>query len=194
MTRNGGSSGMVCPSTVTCRSCIASSSADLRLGRGPVDLVGQEQLGEHRAAAELECAPPAGRSRKLPVMSLGSRSGVNWIRLNAEVQALGDEPGDERLGEPGIVLDQDVPVGEDAGQDLPEDVDLAHDHLAERGEDVLTAVGHRLELHGRSSMRATRRSMIGSEGPRRVGPRGSAGRGRSGPASAASLGHSTTSK
>ena len=127
-------------------------------------------------------------------MSRRQEVGRELDPLEPEIEALGDEPGDERLGEPGIVLDQDVPVGEDPGQDLPEHVDLAHDHLAERGEHVLPAVGHRLELHGRPSIRVTRRSMAASEGPRRIGPRGSAGRGRSGPASAESRGQRTTSK
>jgi hypothetical protein len=50
--------------------------------------------------------------RKVPVMSLGRRSGVNWMRLKAQIEGLREEAGDERLGQPRIVLDQDVPIGE----------------------------------------------------------------------------------
>ena len=44
MTRNGSGSWWVTPSTVTWRSSIASSSARLRLRRGAVDLVGEDDL------------------------------------------------------------------------------------------------------------------------------------------------------
>ena len=52
----GAGSGKVRPSTVTCRSCIASSSAAWVLGGRAVDLVGEQQPGEQRTPPELEVA------------------------------------------------------------------------------------------------------------------------------------------
>ena len=79
-TKNGGSSGLVCPSMVTCRSCIASSSADCVLA-------GARLISSHRST----CAktgpgwkrkpPCAGWKTLVPVTSAGIRSGVNWMRL-----------------------------------------------------------------------------------------------------------------
>ena len=57
----------------------ASSSADWVFGRGPVDLVGDHDVGEHRSRLELEL-PGLLVKIATPVTSLGSRSGVNWIR------------------------------------------------------------------------------------------------------------------
>ena len=59
----------------------------LRLGRRAVDLVGQHDVGEDRAAARTRSSrPPVARSScrmSVPVMSVGIRSGVNWMRLNS---------------------------------------------------------------------------------------------------------------
>jgi hypothetical protein len=52
----------------------------LGLGRGPVDLVGQDDLGEERTFLKLEVAPPGPGSSTMmlvPMMSAGIRSGVN---------------------------------------------------------------------------------------------------------------------
>ena len=54
----------------------------LRLRRRAVDFVGQQQVGEDRAGVEdelLSC-PRCSWRMWLPVMSVGSRSGVNWMR------------------------------------------------------------------------------------------------------------------
>ena len=59
--------------------------ARLGLGRRPVYLVGQDEVGEDRAGLELEDALPASSMRMfMPVMSAGIRSGANWIRLNEQ--------------------------------------------------------------------------------------------------------------
>ena len=56
-----------------------------RLGprRGPVDLVGQHDLGEDRAGTELELGGLRLKT-ETPVTSVGSRSGVHWMRLNEQ--------------------------------------------------------------------------------------------------------------
>ncbi len=165
----------------------------LRLGRGPVDLVGEEQVGEDRTSAELEprlalVVEEAARD------VAGQEVGRELDALEAEIERLGDEPGDERLGEAGVVLDENVAVGEDTGQDLLEHVRLADDHLAERGEDLLAAVGHGVELHAPLSISVTRRASALIEGPRRRRPGPSGGRERSVPASAESRGQRILSK
>ncbi len=166
----------------------------LRLGRGPVDLVGEEQVGEDGAAAELE--PPLALVEEEAAGDVaGQEIGRELDALEAEIERLGDEPGDERLGQARVVLDEDVAIGEDAREDVLEHVRLADDDLAERGEDVLAAVGDGVELHGRFSISATSSSIARSEGPRRRMPRRSAGRGSiSVPASARRRGQRITSK
>ena len=52
----------------------------LRLGRGPVDLVGEHDVGEHAAGAELELVRRCGSTPTRRVTSDGRRSGVNWMR------------------------------------------------------------------------------------------------------------------
>src|SRR5215212_10872061 len=76
---NGGASGYVTPSTVTCRSSMASRSADWVLG--------EARLISSPSTRLAKMAP--GRKSKLPVArfqtvepttSDGRRSGVNWMR------------------------------------------------------------------------------------------------------------------
>ena len=55
----------------------------LRLGRGPVDLVGQHDLREDRARGGTRSLGLAVVD-ETPVTSVGSRSGVNWIRLKMQ--------------------------------------------------------------------------------------------------------------
>ncbi len=79
MTMNGGPSGYVRPSTVTWPSSMASSSADCVLG--DARLISS-------ASSTVANTPPGRNSNSLvarfqmetPVTSVGSRSGVNWMR------------------------------------------------------------------------------------------------------------------
>ena len=59
-TKNGCASWYGLPPTVTCCSCMACEQRGLRLGRGAVDFVGEDDVGEDRALDETELAP-AGR-------------------------------------------------------------------------------------------------------------------------------------
>ena len=58
----------------------------LRLGGGAVDLVGQQDVREHRAAHDAQLLR-AGSSTAWPVMSDGIMSGVNCTRACAKVSA-----------------------------------------------------------------------------------------------------------
>ena len=64
-------------------------------------------------------------------MSEGIRSGVNWMRLNDDVEDLRDRADHERLGQTGHADQQAMAAGEDRGQDLLDHVGLADDHAAE---------------------------------------------------------------
>ena len=75
-------------------------------------------------------------------MSAGIRSGVNWIRLNDEIEDLRDGLDQQRLREAGHARDQAVPAREERDQDLIDDVILADDHLANLGENPLAALRH----------------------------------------------------
>ena len=78
----------------------------LGLRRGAVDLVGQQQIGEHRSRPEHEVRVLAGYSD--PVRSEGSRSGVNCTRRKSSPSVHGDGAGEQRLGDPRGALQQDV--------------------------------------------------------------------------------------
>jgi hypothetical protein len=56
----------------------------LRLRRGAVDLVGEDDVGEDRALAERErlVRPGVSSMTVVPMMSAGIMSGVNWMREN----------------------------------------------------------------------------------------------------------------
>ena len=102
----------------------------LRLGRGAVDLVRQHQVGEDRARLkrELPAALRWSSSRMLvPVMSAGIRSGVNWMRLNCEVERFGQRPHQHRLAQAGHAFQQRVAAADQADQHVAHDVRLA-DH------------------------------------------------------------------
>ena len=94
ITMNGDASGCVCPSIVTWRSSIDSRSADWVFG--DARLISS-------ASTMLANTGPGRNSKSLllrfqidaPVTSLGSRSGVNWIRCHeppvARARALASE-------------------------------------------------------------------------------------------------------
>ena len=100
----------------------------LRLRRGAVDLVAQEQVAEHWPRAELEARGALVEDRRA--------SDVGGQQVGRELHAAEAKPGrgrerarDQRLRHPGHVLEQDVAVGQQCEQHELEDVALA-DHGA----------------------------------------------------------------
>src|SRR4029453_16625358 len=85
----------------------------LGLGRGPVDLIGEEEMGEDRPLPELE-APLALVEEKGARDIAGQEVRRELYALEAQIERLREEARDERLGQPRIVLDQYVPIGENA--------------------------------------------------------------------------------
>src|SRR5579862_969337 len=81
-TKKGSGSRCVSPMTVTRRSCIASSSADCVLGEARFISSASTRLPKSGPGWKTNCRRPSTSLRiGLPVMSPGSRSGVNWMRF-----------------------------------------------------------------------------------------------------------------
>ena len=84
-TRNGGPSGRVRPSTVTCRSAIASSKADCV--RGVARLISSARITWANTGPGWKTNSPVDWWKTLvPSKSAGSKSGVNWTRWNEHLR------------------------------------------------------------------------------------------------------------
>ena len=90
-----------------------------------------------------------------PVMSLGSRSGVNWIRRTEAVDRAGQGLGQHRLADAGDVLDEQVALGQQGGDRHLHDGGLALDD----------------GVHRPASEDATWRTWSSGPAPVRSGPR-----------------------
>ncbi len=102
----------------------------LHLGRGPVDLVGEEELGEHRTLAGLE-RPLLGQEDHGP-------GEVRRKEIRRELdpgEACADTGGERSCGEglrqPGNTLDQHVSVTEEGRQKSHPEIVLTYDDLRE---------------------------------------------------------------
>ncbi len=150
-------------------------------------------MGEDRPRPELEAALTLVEEKGARDVA-GQEVRSELYSFEAQIEGLGKEPRDQRLRQPRIVLDQDVPIGQHAREDLLQHVRFPHDRLTERGEDILTAVGDGVDLHGRFSASAIRASSASRDGPRRRVRLLSRGRGRVSPASSTRRGQRIASK
>ena len=73
----------------------------------------------------------------MPVMSLGIRSGVNWIRLNSSESDCASELTIKRLREAGHPFEDAMAAGEDGDQELIDDLVLPDDLPADLLADLL---------------------------------------------------------
>ena len=73
----------------------------------------------------------------VPVMSDGIRSGVNWMRLEVEGEALREGADHERLGEAGHPFEHAVPAAEHGDEQLLDHLVLADDHLRHLAADLV---------------------------------------------------------
>ncbi len=126
----GRASWRVSPSTVTCCSAIASSSADC--------VFGIARLISSTRTTFANTGPgrnSKSRSRWLkierPVTSVGWRSGVHWMRVEcAPLDRAGDRAREHRLRRAGDVLEQRVAAAHERGDDELDLLPLAvHDRL-----------------------------------------------------------------
>jgi hypothetical protein len=104
----------------------------LRLGRRPVDLVGEHDVREDRPLHEAEDAPARGPVllddlRARDVRGHEVRGELDAAEL--EVERLGQRLHEEGLGEPRHAHEQGVAVGEERDEQLLDDFVLAHDAL-----------------------------------------------------------------
>ena len=134
----------------------------LRLGRGPVDLVGQADLREDRAALELEEPLALGRlHHHVGAEDVGRHQvGRELDAGEVQVQRLGQGADQERLAQPRHAFQQAMAAGEQAGQHAVDDLVVADDHPADLFADRRVAVD---ELPARCSM-VSAMLMCGSSG------------------------------
>ena len=88
-TKNGSGRGYVAPPAVTCRSCIASSSAACVLGGVRLISSARIMLAKIGPAMNVNRRRPVSGSSwrmSVPVMSEGIMSGVNWMRRKERLE------------------------------------------------------------------------------------------------------------
>ena len=117
------------PSTVVWPSSMHSSSADCVLGEARLISSPMTMLLNTGPGRNSNSWLPV-RKMLTPVRSLGSRSGVNWMRPHVAVDAAGDRLGERRLADAGHVLDQQVALGQQDGErDVGQPWPARHDRL-----------------------------------------------------------------
>ena len=111
MTMNGTGIGRVTPSTVICRSSMHSRSADWVLGVA--------RLISSASTTWLTTGPGRNSNSwvfwlkiERPVTSVGSRSGVNWMRRNEHPRLFASALASIVLPVPGHILDEQVPLAQ----------------------------------------------------------------------------------
>ena len=78
-----------------------------------------------------------------PVMSPGSRSGVNWMRLDGAVDGLGHGARERGLARAREVLEQQVTLAEQRGESEADDERLAEQHLLDVRDEAVEGLGER---------------------------------------------------
>ena len=107
----------------------------LRLRRGPVDFVGQDDLGEDRAGLEAEDALAVGRfADDVGADDVGGHQvGRELDAVELQVEHLAQRAHQQGLAQAGDAFEQRVPADEQAGQHAVDDVGVADDDLADLG-------------------------------------------------------------
>ena len=143
----------VSPSIVTWHSCMASRSADC--------VFGDARLISSTRSTFAKTGP--GRNSNsfvfwlktlTPVTSLGSRSGVNWSRENVRCERAGEGLREHGLPHAREVLDDHVPLGEEA-----QDAEL--ERLVRRAHGALEIRDHALDDVGAGGAPQVRRLLFG---------------------------------
>ena len=160
--------------------------AGLGLRRRPVDLVGEDEVGEDRA--RLEAEDPAATLLDEDVRA--GDVGRHEVRRELDpveraVDDVGDRPDEHRLAEARDALEQRVAVGQQAGQRVPDELALADDDPADFALDRLALA--RRTRRGRCG-RPERPSTVGVAS---MGSSGDGGRDRWRPAAVSSTGRAS---
>ncbi len=119
----------------------------LGLGRGAVDLVGQDDLREDRAGLELEDPAAVGQLHDdVGADDVGGHQvGRELDAVEVQVDRVGERPHQQRLAQARHAFQQRMAADEQAGQDAVDDLVVADDDLADLG---LHAFVGRAELLG----------------------------------------------
>ena len=115
--RNGYGTSRVTPSTVTCRSAIASSSADCVFGVARLISSTSTTLVKIGTGPELEVAAPLIEDRKARDVGRLEVGRALDARRRRALDAARDRAREHRLGGAGDVLEEHVPVADQRGQD-----------------------------------------------------------------------------
>ena len=121
----------------------------LRLGRRAVQLVGEQQVGEHRPLLEAEVAVPGA---VVLLEQFGAEDvarhqvGGELDAAEVELERLAERAHQQGLAEAGHAFEQAMPAGEQADEQLLDDVFLADDGLRDRGLEGAEARQARLDL------------------------------------------------
>ncbi len=105
----------------------------LCLGRGPVDLIGEKDVGEDRAPLELEVLP----ARLVLDNHVGAYDvaghevGRELYAREGQIETLGQGLDEESLAETGDAFEEHVSAGEEAGKHVVDHVVMADDDLAD---------------------------------------------------------------
>ena len=138
----------------------------LRLGRRPVDLVGQHDVGEERTLLELEVLPTVGvlDDDVGPDDVGGHQVGGELDARERQLETLRQRLDEERLAEARHALEQHVAAREHADEDVVDDLAVTDDDLLdlraqrlERGDEFPNpaVVGHRVSSLWMTSPGAT---------------------------------------
>ena len=113
----------------------------LRLGRCAVDLVGENDLGEHRPGLEDEAPAVLRLAYDLGARDVGGHQvGGELHAAEAEGQRLGQRTDQQRLAEAGHALQQRVAAREQAGQHALDYIVVTDHGLADLLADALEVV------------------------------------------------------
>ena len=102
----------------------------LRLGRGAVDFVGEQDVGENRAALEFEFLFCGGIDRDAEHVGRQHVAG-ELHALKGAIDGAGERLSERGLADSGNAFDEQVSAGEDADQGEADDVVLAANHAAQ---------------------------------------------------------------
>jgi hypothetical protein len=117
----------------------------LRLGGRAVDLVPDDDVGEHRAGAELELVGLRAEDVD-PGEVAGQQVRGELDPADRAVDAPRERLGERRLADAGDVLEQQVPLGEQHGDGQPHQLGAAGDHTLDPRADQAGGVDELVEL------------------------------------------------
>ncbi len=137
--------------------------ARLGLGRRAIDLVGQDQVGEHGPRLEPEQPATALLDEDVGAGDVGGHEVRGELDpVEAAVDDVGDRADEQRLAQAGDALQERVAVGEEACQRLADQIPLADDDAPHLCLDRPGALGELLRRELLCGGRALRRHWCSS--------------------------------